>query len=646
MGQSMAMKILSQNLLEGELKQGNEVKIKVNQTLTQDSTGTMVYLQLEKLRIDAVKTDLSVAYIDHNMLQQGFENADDHEFIKSVAKRHNIIYSKAGGGICHQVHLERFGKPNTVLVGSDSHTPTGGGLGQIAIGAGGLDVAVAMAKGFYNIVVPKIYNIKLTGRLADFANGKDVILKILQKLSVKGGTGYIMEYTGEGVKNLSVTDRATIANMGAELGATTSIFPSDERTREFLKAQGREEDFTPLEPDADAEYDEVLEINLSDIVPMAACPHLPDNVKRVSEIENLKIDQVAIGSCTNSSYSDMMKAAKILENKKVHEDVSLVISPGSANIMRILAENGALATFLKAGARILESGCGPCIGMGQAPKSGGISLRTFNRNFKARSGTADAEVYLVSPQTAAISAIKGYLTSPENLDIDLKVKELESYGKNEAYFIYPGEEDRNSPAVMGPNIKEVPVGEALGEKIEGKIILKAGDNVTTDDICPSNAKLLPFRSNVPYLSNFAFSTITPDFKKLADENNGGIVVGGENYGQGSSREHAALVPLYLGVKAVVAKSFARIHFSNLVNSGIIPLIFTDAADYDKIDFMDDIEISDIQNTIESGKATLYNKTKNVEISLKSEFSERQIDVLKAGGYLNYIRTINKPENKC
>lgn len=637
MKQSMAMKILSQNLLEGELKQGNEVKIKVNQTLTQDSTGTMVYLQLEKLGVDAVKTDLSVAYIDHNMLQQGFENADDHEFIKSVARRHNIIYSKAGGGICHQVHLENFGKPNTVLIGSDSHTPTGGGLGQLAIGAGGLDVAVAMAKGFYNIVVPKIYNIKLAGKLADFVNGKDVILKILQKLSVKGGTGCIMEYTGEGVANLSVTDRATITNMGAELGATSSIFPSDERTREFLRAHGREADFSPLEPDANAVYDEVLEINLSDIVPMAACPHLPDNVKRVSEIENLKIDQVAIGSCTNSSYTDMMKAAKILENKKVHEDVSLVISPGSANIMRILAENGALATFLKAGARILESGCGPCIGMGQAPKTGAVSLRTFNRNFKARSGTADAEVYLVSPQTAAISAIKGCLTSPENLGTDLNVEEPKTYGKNEAYFIYPDEKDRNSPVVMGPNIKEVPVGEPLGEKIEGKIILKAGDNITTDEICPSNAKLLPFRSNVPYLSNFAFSTITPDFKKLAGENNGGIVLGGENYGQGSSREHAALVPLYLGVKAVIAKSFARIHFANLINSGIIPLVFENAADYDKIDFMDEIEILNIQKALENGRARLCNKTKNTKICLISGFSERQIEILKAGGYLNFVK---------
>ncbi len=635
----MTMKILSQNLLEGELKQGNEIKIKVNQTLTQDSTGTMVYLQLEKLGAGAVRTDLSVAYIDHNMLQQGFENADDHEFIKSVAKRHNIIYSKAGGGICHQVHLERFGKPNTVLVGSDSHTPTGGGLGQIAIGAGGLDVAVAMAKGFYNIVVPKVYNVKLTGKLADYANGKDVILKILQKLTVKGGTGYVMEYTGEGVKNLSVTDRATITNMGAELGATTSIFPSDGRTKEFLKAQGREEDYTPLQPDEDAVYDEILEINLDDIVPMVACPHLPDNVKKVSEIENLKIDQVAIGSCTNSSYTDMMKAAKILENNKVHEDVSLVISPGSANIMRILSENGALAAFIKAGARILESGCGPCIGMGQAPRSAGVSLRTFNRNFKARSGTADAEVYLVSPQTAAISAIKGYLATPENLDVDLGVEELKSYGKNEAYFIYPTEEDENGPVIMGPNIKEVPVGEALGEKIEGKVILKAGDNITTDDICPSNARLLPFRSNVPHLSNFAFNTITPDFKKVADENNGGIIVGGENYGQGSSREHAALVPLYLNVRAVVAKSFARIHFANLINSGIIPLVFEDAEDYEKIDFMDDIEISDIQNAIENGKATLINKTKNIEIILISEFSERQTDVLKQGGYLNYVKNI-------
>ncbi len=637
MRRSMAMKILSQNLLEGDLKQGNEVKIKVNQTLTQDSTGTMVYLQLEKLEIDEVKTDLSVAYIDHNMLQQGFENADDHEFIKSVAKRHNIIYSKAGGGICHQVHLERFGKPNTVLIGSDSHTPTGGGLGQIAIGAGGLDVAVAMAKGFYNIVVPKIYNVRLTGKLADYANGKDVILKILQKLTVKGGTGYIMEYTGEGVKNLSVTDRATITNMGAELGATTSIFPSDERTRDFLIAQGREEDFTPLEPDHDAFYDETLEIDLGDIVPMVACPHLPDNVKRVSDIKGLKIDQVAIGSCTNSSYTDMMKAAKILENNKVHEDVSLVISPGSANIMRILAENGALSTFIQAGARILESGCGPCIGMGQAPKSAGVSLRTFNRNFKGRSGTMDAEVYLVSPQTAALSAIKGYLATPENLAIDLEVEELKSYGKNEAYFIYPTEEDRNSPVVMGPNIKEVPVGEELGDKIEGKIILKAGDNVTTDDICPSNALLLPFRSNVPYLSNFAFSTITPDFKKVADEHDGGIIVGGDNYGQGSSREHAALVPLYLKVKAVIAKSFARIHFANLINSGIVPLVFDNPADYDTIGFLDDVEIPDIQNAIEEGNATLVNKTKGLKISLISAFSERQIDVLKMGGYLNYVR---------
>lgn len=637
MKQSMAMKILSRNLLEGELIQGNEIKIKVNQTLTQDSTGTMVYLQLEKLEIDEVKTDLSVAYIDHNMLQQGFENADDHEFIKSVAKRHNIVYSKAGGGICHQVHLERFGKPNTVLIGSDSHTPTGGGLGQLAIGAGGLDVALAMAKGFYYIVVPKIYNVKLKGQLADYANGKDVILTILQELTVKGGTGYIMEYTGEGVKSLSVTDRATIANMGAELGATTSIFPSDEKTKEFLVAQGRGGDFTPLEPDHDAIYDATLEIDLCDIVPMVACPHLPDNVKRVRDINGLKIDQVAIGSCTNSSYTDMMKAAKILENNRVHEDVSLVISPGSANIMRILAENGALSTFIQAGARILESGCGPCIGMGQAPKSGGISLRTFNRNFRGRSGTMDAEVYLVSPQTAALSAVKGCLSTPEYLDLDLKVDELKSYGKNESYFIYPKEEDRNAPVAMGPNIKEVPVGERLGEKIEGKVILKVGDNVTTDDICPSNAILLPFRSNVPYLSNFAFSTLTPDFKKVADEHDGGFIVGGDNYGQGSSREHAALVPLYLKVKAVIAKSFARIHFSNLINAGIIPLVFENPVDYDALGFFDDVEIPDILCAIELGKATLVNKTKNTSIRLISVFSERQIEVLKVGGYLNYMK---------
>lgn len=637
MGKSLAMKIFEQNLIEGNLKQGEEVVLKVNQTLTQDSTGTMVYLQLEKLDIDKVNTDLSVAYIDHNMLQQGFENADDHEFIKSVCKRHGIIYSKPGGGICHQVHLERFAKASTVLIGSDSHTPTSGGLGAIAIGAGGLDVAVGMAKGYYNIVVPKIYGVKLTGILAPEVNAKDVILTILQKLTVKGGVGYIMEYFGDGVKNLSVTDRATICNMGAELGATTSIFPSDERSLEYLKAQGREKDYIEISADDDAHYDEILEINLSEVVPMTAMPHSPDNVKKVKEVEGIKVDQVAIGSCTNSSYTDMMKAAKIFENNKVHEDVSLVISPGSANIMRLLSENGALSSFIKAGARILESGCGPCIGMGQAPKSKGVSLRTFNRNFKARSGTKDASVYLVSPQTAAISAIRGRLTCPSEIDINLDIEEISNYGRTDNYFIYPDEKDKNSELVMGPNIKEVPLGKPLGEKIKGKVLLKAYDNVTTDDICPSNAKLLPFRSNIPELSKHAFGTLINDFKKRADENEGGIVVGGNNYGQGSSREHAALVPLYLKVKAVIAKSFARIHFSNLINSGIVPLVFEDPSDYDDISEFDNLEIENIKDGIEKGKYIMINHTKNKKINLKSDFSKRQKEILKEGGYLNYVK---------
>lgn len=637
MGKPLAIKIIEKNLIKGDLKPGSEAVIRVNQTLTQDSTGTMVYLQLEKLGIGRVKTDLSAAYIDHNMLQQGFENADDHEFIKSVAARHGIIFSKAGGGICHQVHLERFVKPGVVLLGSDSHTPTGGGMGALAIGAGGLDVAVAMAKGFYNLAVPKIYGVKLSGALKDYVNAKDVILTILQKLTVKGGTGYIMEYFGEGVKNLSLTDRATICNMGAELGATTSIFPADERTGQFLKAQHRQQDFEELSADAGADYDSVLEINLSDIEPMAAMPHLPDNVRSVRDISGLKVDQVAIGSCTNSSYPDMMKAAKILEGKKISPDVSLVISPGSANILRILAENGALATFIKAGARILESGCGPCIGMGQAPKSAGVSLRTFNRNFKARSGTADALVYLVSPQTAAISAVKGELTCPDNLNLDLDIKELDDYGATEAYFIFPEEKLNSSPAVMGPNIKEVPVGKPLENVIKKNVILKTGDNITTDDICPSNAKLLPFRSNVPHLSGYAFSTITKDFKKTAEKFDGGFIVGAENYGQGSSREHAALVPLYLGVKAVIAKSFARIHYANLINSGILPLVFENPDDYDRIKLFDELEISDIFESLESGIFTAKNSRRNESVKLIGKFSDRQKQVLRSGGYLNFVR---------
>src|SRR5699024_2126898 len=542
-------KILKNHLIEGELEVNKEIAIKLNQTLTQDSTGTMVYLQLVTMNIDKIKTDLSVAYIDHNTLQAGFENDDDHEFIKSAAAKYGLIFSKPGGGICHQVHLERFAKPGITLIGSDSHTPTAGGLGALAIGAGGLDVAVGMANGYYYLTVPKVFNIYLTGKLNDKLNGKDVILTILKKLSVKGGVGYIMEYSGPGVKSLSVTDRATICNMGAELGATTSIFPSDENTLDFLTKQNRREDYVALKADSDAEYENRLEINLDEIVPMVAMPHNPDNGVAV-ESNKLKVDQVAVGSCTNSSYSDMMKVAKILEGNKVHPDVSLVIAPGSSNILRQLSKNGALNIFIESGARILESACGPCIGMGQAPKSEGVSLRTFNRNFKGRSGTMDAKVYLVSPETAAISAIKGYLTNPREIDMDLTIEEPDNYGTSDNYFIYPKEENLGKPVVQGPNIKPFPKAVPLTDTVEKKVILKVEDNITTDDICPSNAKLLPFRSNIPYLSKFSFKTIIDDFYDRAIENEGGIIVCGENYGQGSSREHAALVPLFLGVKAV------------------------------------------------------------------------------------------------
>ncbi|QQK07370.1 aconitate hydratase [Miniphocaeibacter halophilus] len=639
---TLVYKILKDHLIEGDLEIGKEIAIKLNQTLTQDSTGTMVYLQLEAMGIDKIKTDLSVAYIDHNTIQAGFENADDHEFIRTAARKYGLVYSKPGGGICHQVQLERFAKPGITLIGSDSHTPTAGGLGALAIGAGGLDVAVGMANGYYYITVPKVYNVKLTGKLSDKCNGKDVILTVLQKLSVKGGVGYIMEYTGPGVKSLSVTDRATICNMGAELGATTSIFPSDENTLDFLTKQNRPEDYIELSPDEEAEYENTLEINLDDIVPMAAKPHSPDNVIKVDD-EKIKVDQVAIGSCTNSSYADMMKVAKILDGNKVDPSVSLVIAPGSSNILRLLSENGALKIFIEAGARILESACGPCIGMGQAPKSKGVSLRTFNRNFKGRSGTMDAEVYLVSPETAAASAITGYLTNPNTLDLDLTIEEPGNYGKSDNYFIFPNEEDLGKDVVMGPNIKPFPKAVPLSDTINKKVILKTGDNITTDDICPSNAKLLPFRSNIPYLSQFSFKTIVDDFYDRAVNNDGGIIVGGDNYGQGSSREHAALVPLFLGVKAVIAKSFARIHRSNLINSGILPLVFVNKDDYEKIDEYDELELNNTIEAVTNGKViNLINKTKNIEIPVIFEGSPREIEVVLNGGFLNYAKN-NKLE---
>ncbi len=639
MGKSLAYKILENHLVEGELKAGNEITIKIDQTLTQDSTGTMVYLQLEAMEVEGIQTELSVAYIDHNTLQTGFENADDHAFIKSVAKRHGVVFSKPGNGICHQLQLENFGVPGKTLLGSDSHTPTGGGIGMIAIGAGGLDVAVAMAKGTYSLTVPKVINVHLTGQLRPWVSAKDVILYVLQQLTVKGGVGRIVEYTGEGVKNLTVPDRATITNMGAELGATTSVFPSDDNTRKFLASQGREKDFVPMEADKDAVYDEVLEVNLSELVPFAAKPHSPDNVDSVENIGQIKIDQVAIGSCTNSSYTDLMKVAAILKGKKVHEDVSLVISPGSSKILSKLSKNGARADIIDAGARVIENACGPCIGMGQSPKSGAVSLRTFNRNFKGRSGTKDAQVYLVSPETAAISAINGFLTDGRTSGETLPVIDpYEDFKFNDSFFVYPGDANKSNTAVeMGPNIKPFPRNIALPEEVRGKVVLKAGNNITTDDIMPSDSRLLPYRSNIPHLSNYCFELIDSEFPARCRENNGGIIVGGENYGQGSSREHAALVPLYLGIKFVLAKSFARIHRSNLINSGIIPMVFKDPADYDKVSLLDELVIENAREQVKNETVIVKNLTTGEEYEALPNLQDLETSMIEAGGKINMMK---------
>ena len=638
MGKCLAYKILEQHLVIGELNPGSEITIKIDQTLTQDSTGTMVYLQLEAMDVDKIKTELSVAYIDHNTLQTGFENADDHAFIKSVAKRHGVLFSKPGNGICHQLHLENYGKPGKTLLGSDSYTPTGGGFSMIAIGAGGLDVAVAMAEGTYSLIVPKVINVKLSGGLKPWVSAKDIILYVLKQLSVKGGVGKIVEYSGEGVKSLSVTDRATITNMGAELGATTSLFPSDENTKQYLNSQGRPEDYMKLYADPDAVYDEILEVNLSELEPLAAMPHSPDNVDSVKNIGKIKIDQVAIGSCTNSSYTDLMKVSNILKGKKIHPDISLVISPGSSKILGKLAENGALANMINAGARIIENACGPCIGMGQAPKSGGISLRTFNRNFKGRSGTADADVYLVSPETAAISAITGVLTDGRNYDDIPSVKD-ESFEFNDNFIVYPNNYEKKDeiPVEMGPNIKPFPLNKPLSENIEGKVVLKTGDNITTDDIMPSNAKLLPYRSNIPFLSKYCFIGIDEEFSDRCSTNNGGIIIGGDNYGQGSSREHAALVPLYLGIKFIIAKSFARIHRSNLINSGIIPLVFKNPKDYNNIKLLDELIIENAIEQTKKGTIIIKNKTSNEQYATEANLSELELSMILTGGKINYIK---------
>ncbi len=640
MGYTIAQKIIKNHLLSGEMIVGTDIGLKIDQTLTQDATGTMAYLEFEAMGVPRVKTEKSVAYIDHNTLQTGFENADDHRFIQSVCKKHGIYFSRPGNGICHQVHLERFGKPGKTLIGSDSHTPTGGGIGMLAMGAGGLDVAVAMGGGAYYITMPKMVKVNLTGKLNAWVSAKDIILKVLSIMSVKGGVGKIIEYAGEGVKTLSVPERATITNMGAELGATTSIFPSDEITREFLIKQGREEDYIELSSDLDAVYDEVIDINLSELMPLAACPHSPDNIKAISELSGKKVDQVCIGSCTNSSYLDLMRVATILKGKTVHPDVSLAIAPGSKQVFNMLAQNGALSVLISAGARILECACGPCIGMGQSPNSSGISLRTFNRNFEGRSGTADGQIYLVSPETAAVSAINGVFTDPTTLGTAVNVELPEKFVIDDNMIIPPAtvEEMDNIQILRGPNIKPFPTTTELEENIKATCALKVGDNITTDHIMPAGAKILPLRSNIPAISEHCFTVCDKEFPTRAKILGSSIIVGGANYGQGSSREHAALAPLYLGVKAVLVKSFARIHRSNLINAGILPLTFANESDYDKINLSDEICIPNIREILANNNdVKIENITTGETIIAKCELTERTRDIILAGGLLNYTK---------
>lgn len=642
MGYNLAEKIIKEHLVSGSMIPGEEAALRIDQTLTQDATGTMAYLEFEAMGLDRVKTERSVAYIDHNTLQSGFENADDHRYIQTVAKKHGIWFSRPGNGICHQVHLERFGVPGKTLIGSDSHTPTAGGLGMLAFGAGGLDVAVAMGGGAYYITMPRVIKVELKGALRPFVTAKDISLEILRILSVKGGVGKIIEWGGEGVKTLTVPERATITNMGAELGATSSIFPSDEMTLAFLKAQGREKDFRELHPDADAEYERVIEIDLSALEPLIACPHMPDKVVTVKSLKGTKVDQVCIGSCTNSSLYDMLKAAAMLKGRQISPSVSMSVSPGSRQVLTMLSDCGALSDILSSGARLLECACGPCIGMGFSPNSGGVSLRTFNRNFEGRSGTADAKVYLVSPETAVAAALTGEITDPRELGLEkLDVNMPSAFKVDDSALLPPAPADKAGEVevLRGPNIKSIPEGKPLTESIEAQLTLKVGDNITTDHIMPAGAKILPYRSNIPKLGQFCFAVCDESFYKRALEAGQSFIVGGANYGQGSSREHAALVPLYLGVRAVVAKSFARIHQANLINAGILPLTFKDPADYDRLEQGEELELSGVLEGLEKGEMTL--RSKAGDIALCCSFTERQQAILKAGGLLNYTREGNK-----
>ncbi|MBP3627712.1 MAG: aconitate hydratase [Clostridia bacterium] len=639
MGYTIAQKIIKDHMISGDMKVGSEVALKIDQTLTQDATGTMAYLEFETMGLKRVKTEKSVAYIDHNTLQSGFENADDHRYIQSVAEKHGIYFSRPGNGICHQVHLERFGKPGKTLIGSDSHTPTGGGIGMLAMGAGGLDVAVAMGGGAYYITMPKMYKVNLTGKLNPFVSAKDVSLEILRILSVKGGVGAIIEWGGEGIKTLSVPERATITNMGTELGATTSIFPSDEITREFLKAQGREEDYIPLESDSDAEYDRIIDINLSELKPLIACPHSPDNIVTVESLKGTKVDQVCIGSCTNSSLFDMLKVAALLKGKTIKNSVSLSISPGSKQVFTMLADSGALSDIIASGARILECACGPCIGMGFSPNSAGVSLRTFNRNFEGRSGTADGKVYLVSPETAVAAALTGEITDPRLLGEMPEIAMPESFKINDSAVIPPAPESiaESLEVLRGPNIKPFPEAKPQLDTLSAELVLKVGDNITTDHIMPAGAKILPYRSNIPHLSQFCFGVCDKTFPERAKALGESIIVGGSNYGQGSSREHAALVPMYLGVRAVITKSFARIHIANLINAGIMPLTFKNPEDYDRINQGDKLTMKNIFAGMDSGEIMLEDETTGESFPLVCSFTERQKDILKAGSLLLYTK---------
>ena len=639
MGLTIAQKIIKAHMLSGDMTVGSEVALKIDQTLTQDATGTMAYLEFETMGLDRVKTERSVAYIDHNTLQSGFENADDHRYIQSVAKKHGIYFSRPGNGICHQVHLERFGKPGKTLIGSDSHTPTGGGIGMLAMGAGGLDVAVAMGGGAYYITMPKMFKVNLTGKLNPYVTAKDISLEILRILSVKGGVGAVIEWGGEGIKYLSVPERATITNMGTELGATTSIFPSDEVTRKFLEAEGRAEDYTPLASDPDAVYDRVIDINLDELKPMIACPHSPDNVVTVESLKGTKVDQVCIGSCTNSSLYDMLKVAAMLKGKTISPSVSLSISPGSKQVLSMLADCGALSDILASGARVLECACGPCIGMGFSPNSAGVSLRTFNRNFIGRSGTADAQVYLVSPETAVAAALTGEITDPRLLGDEIQVKMPETFKIDDSAVIAPAtpEEAKDLEVLRGPNIKPFPKSAPQEDSLTAELVLKVGDNITTDHIMPAGAKILPYRSNIPHLSQFCFGVCDETFPERAKALGKSIIVGGSNYGQGSSREHAALVPMYLGVRAVITKSFARIHVANLINAGIMPLTFKNPEDYDKLNQGDKLTLTNVFDGMDNGEITLKDETTGESFPLSCSFTVRQKAILKAGGLLEYTK---------